>query len=257
MSYQKLEFGDNDIYLLVTTEDYIVINNNYGGLFVLNQNLEKIRDIELTDESIIDCAFSNENKLLMFCSERNVLIFADLVTGHCEEIPIDIDNWPCSPIYDWQEDKVTLFNYAGEQLVIDTKNSKACLTKNSSDKIKELIARGIVSFNFREKLAVTAHEAVEILDCKMGNVVNRIPLDGSYHDYEVSKAYFMAISENDVALLGKQTETKVQARENYFFMRGKFFLEDKEDCVILLSGNKADAGECMLEKYSVDSIMSE
>lgn len=249
MNYKKIEFLNNDIYLLSSTKDYIVINNNYRGLLVLNHDLEFKSNIDLSPDTIIDCVFSHENMLLMFCSERNLFIYIDLVTGYYKQIPIDVDNWICSPIYEWRGDKVTLFNYSGKKLIIDIKYATVYFTEKIHYRMKELISKKIISFNYIEGIAVGGTEEVEVLNCKTGNIICRIPVEGSYHDYEIRKSYFMEIGESNVVLLSNQKKRRLQPNENYFFMRGKFFTNAKEEGIILLSGDKSNVKKCLLEKY--------
>lgn len=255
MKYKRLEFLDNDIYLLSTTRDYIIINNNYRGFFVLNYAFKVILSIDLNLDVIIDCVFCHENMLLMFCSERSLFVYIDAETGYYKQIPVNGEDWICSPIYDWREDKVTLFNYTGEKLIVDIKNSTICLTENNDEKIKELISKRIINFNCIEGTAIGSYEAVEVFDCKTGRVIYQIPVDRNYHDYEMYKSCFMAIGENNVILLCKQKKRKLLPNENYFFMRGKFFSDLKEEGIILLSGDKANANKCLLEKYCFDNTV--
>lgn len=248
MKYKRIDFSDNDVYLLAAAKNYLVINDNYRGLYALDYDLKVVSNMALGKDIVFDNAFCRENRLLLFSGERREFYFCDLTAGNHLVIPID-DDWRCSPVYDWEENEVTLFDYAGKKLRIDMKDASACLEENTDNMVKELLTKGIVSYNREEKLAICAGKAAELLDRRTGRSVKRIPLEGGFHDYAVQGARFMALGEEKVLMLSGQKRKALFPRENCFFMRGRFFSREREEGAILLSGSKANARECSIEKY--------
>lgn len=248
MEHRRIDFRNNDAYLLATAKDYIVINDNYRGLLVLDYELKPVSNIGLGEDIVFDHVFCRENTLLLFCGERREFHFVDLTAGEQRAIPLDGD-WLCSPIYDWEGNEVTLFGYAGEKLRIDLKGGSACLAENGDSKVKAMIEKGIISYNREEKLAICANGAAALIDRITGRTVRRIPMEEGFHDYAVRGGQFMAVAEDKVLVLNGQNREVLSPRENCFFMRGRFFSREREEGFILLSGSKANARECSVEKY--------
>ena len=70
-----------ELYFLEITPDYVVINDEYRGLVVLNHNFELVRSVSLCEGVLVDQAISHGNELLLFCYDQDCAYYVDLADG--------------------------------------------------------------------------------------------------------------------------------------------------------------------------------
>ena len=132
-----LRVQNNDIYFLEKVADMIVINDNYKGILVYNNQLEKMDHIDLLENLMIYQAYKNESEyqILLDCPDSKCIVFVDLLTNEYKIISTGMyEKLIFSSLYYWEDVRIYLSTYKGEFYCIDLE--KESLSKvNLSNKI--------------------------------------------------------------------------------------------------------------------------
>ena len=76
-----------------------------------------------------------------------------------------------------------------------------------------------------------------------------------FHDIEVSKEFFAFISESEFVIYnGKKCILKLAPIDNFYFLRGTFFVAGEITYFYVLSSCNADCRYCKVERYLLETV---
>ncbi|SDW78070.1 hypothetical protein SAMN05444487_10680 [Marininema mesophilum] len=99
---KKRNEKENDLYITEVVSDKIVINNEYKGLKILDNDLETINIIDVFDDIAIHSVFINnkESKLILNCPDNDSVVYVDLKNDFLNVIKplnrkifVDVHSW--------------------------------------------------------------------------------------------------------------------------------------------------------------------
>lgn len=78
--YQR-EYKDNDVYIMSALLDFIVINDNYSGLVILDLSLNFVKKISLFNGLIITEMYKNffQRQVLIYSHDSRCFVFVDIL----------------------------------------------------------------------------------------------------------------------------------------------------------------------------------
>jgi len=105
---------DNDVYYCTRYGSKIIINNNYKGLYIINDKLVIEKRIDLFKDIIIYSGYTSvrQNKCVLFCPDNSCIVYVDIEKDKYYKINISEDIM-FSPRYYFLEDKCFVSDYNG------------------------------------------------------------------------------------------------------------------------------------------------
>jgi len=106
-------FENNDVYFIEIVMNKIIINNNYEGIIILDEQLNVIKSIKLTEQLIIDTAFIKDKEIVLFDYENQRLIYTNLESYDFRTIELsdEFEDIILTPYYEWIDHNLFLINY--------------------------------------------------------------------------------------------------------------------------------------------------
>ena len=70
---------ENDTYFLQTVGNFIVINDDYNGVIIMDSDFERIDNISIMEDlCIYNSVVIDENLLLLFCPDNEKFVLVDI-----------------------------------------------------------------------------------------------------------------------------------------------------------------------------------
>jgi len=259
----ELNVNNNDIYILETCLDKIIINDNYQGLLLLDTSLNILHAIPITKNLMIYAIYKNHNcqSLILYCPDNEQVILVDLQTfiNNITSLPKTLNNQMLSPNYYWHKDTLILTTFDGIFYQLVLKSNK--LQQIPYETIKRTYGH---FFNFWNQcqnytiLATYPHEASFIFQKDMktigffnytNNTTSLINnFDKGWHDVEYKNEFFAFIYEEKIELLHKSNKTVLTPQEHYYFLKMHFL---NENTIVVLSSNISNNLQCIIETYEI------
>lgn len=252
----------NDIYFMETINGRLLINYNYEGVLILDNELELLKKIKIYNGLVIERAVKKNNEILLICSENEKLVYINCLSYKYKIIQIKkFGNINFSDFFEWDENQVFLLDYKGNLFRLDLAKFQLQVAHDEKKAISiQKIRTNINTFSIQkiflsEKKVIVkkTSNVLELLDYTNNmKLIAEFP-KSHYYDFEMCGNFLAAISENKVVILNI-SNMKYQlyfSEEGYRFLRGKFMLEINNIFFVLLSGNKSDIYETTIKKYIV------
>ena len=262
------------LLFLDITEDYIVVNDGYHGLMIMDHSMNVVRNIELNDDVVITFSAKNKNKMLLVCYEEECAFYVDLEKGVTFKFDLkDLEDIYFSKIYFWENNNVFLFNYQGDVCVVfDLDHMK--MTKTVSDKgtekehflrYMELRNMDVLSYHHDNDTLLfvsgshyhiweNAVQKDKDMDITAAEQKDDLPSDKLYFKTDYTEDTIICVSERAI-MLSRKDDVKITLYPPYdlyrFIDAGIIKIEGKE-IVFALSNDNSAVGPTLLIKYDVD-----
>jgi len=264
---KKIILIGSDVYMVEATKDKIIINDGYLGITVLNYQLEKVKDIRLFDDLIIDFVFQRKtnNELLLYCFENKCLIFIDLNNYTHKIITLNgyFETNNFSRLFIWENDiiltdynhnfyKVFVCDGRVDKVSSSLVQKKYPLFFEICEKVKNSGIATYISESYVVLLNNLKTQEIELLNFfeqKQESV--RYPLKRT-HDFRYKNEHFLLIHEQQIDLvqsIGQRYQIKTKAP--WVFLRAKF-LESDNVRFVALSRNDRHQKKRKLFIYSLE-----
>lgn len=256
---------NNDLYVLECHQGIIIVNNNYSGINLYNENLQLLNTIDIFEGLLIHTVFKNpyKNEVILYCPDNQVFVYVNLETTFQKVINFmsDMDEFGLSNIYFWKGEEV-LFLYGNKRyykinlglfllqeldlLEVENKYPTFCRMLNESSKY--LVHEGgtekltyedrnnnvIAYFDFTKNMKITSK-----IPNKLGHEV--IYLEGMF--LSIHEEFIQAIKE------GKEV-ARIDTVTPYTFLKARKQSEQNTNFIVL-RGNKSNTQECFLSCYDI------
>ncbi|MED4732220.1 hypothetical protein P9597_29695 [Aneurinibacillus migulanus] len=125
-----------DVYFVELFQELIVLNNDYGGISVLDHNFKLLKEIKIMDNMLIYSSYKNvvTNELVLYCSDNNSLVYIDLNKFICKKLVVHTELHNFSKYYYWKEKEIVFVTYDGDFFKYNTE--KNTLLSENISKIK-------------------------------------------------------------------------------------------------------------------------
>ena len=134
----NIEIENNDVYVLGITKNYIVVNNNYNGLVVLDRDFSYLKNIDIDEDIVIYQLFSSEmnDYVIIQDIESETLYSIDIITDEILQVnwKLIFDNY-----YYVQKDTFYLKS-KNSQYLFDYQNLEPKLQKETKDNNNIILA---------------------------------------------------------------------------------------------------------------------
>ena len=251
--------SDNDIYFMEILDDLIVINDNYCGVIILNNNLEQVNKIELFDDITIYSSFKHSKELLLFCPDNDCFVYLNLYRYAI--IPLEsFKNCIFSPLYFWDKDNVILIDYQGHLVNVNLIQKRLGFIDENNKiwgKIRKEMKKmeGFWPYKIYEKekraIVISDNSRVRLIDYNQSTkVINEFNKE-EYHDFEWVNEYLVKISDDKVKVYYNNKDIIDKASKQYIFLKGKIMELDKSKFFFLLYAPRGNLSESRIEKIEL------
>ncbi len=264
----KKEF--EELYFIDVTSDYIVLNDCYRGLFILDFDFNIVRAIELGDDIVIGHSITSDNKILLFCYENECIFFVDLDFLEIKRIEMNsFSDIYFLELFEWNEDNVHLLGDNGEICIkIDLANGTVeKLSSSSNDSLKnhfrELLEYDVYAYDSTNTTVLTVQDGEYVLFDyknkklrKMNINIIEDPRERISSDLIYCKTCFndntiVRISERNIQIIssGNTIRYLYPPHESYRYNAGRMVKRDNNNAVIALCSDNSCNSAPFIIKY--------
>ena len=224
----ELFFNNNDIYILETYDDTIIINDNYQGLLLLNDSLHIKKQLPIPQNICIYSLYIEQNgkAIIAYSPDNEIMILIDTNTSHhCPiALPSALNNEVLSHNYYWNNNILifTTFNNDFYQLNY---------TSHQLQPITDEAVQKICSFDFTNNKQ---------------NIINNA--NNNWHDVEHNNNYFLFIAEDSIEAIHNDQKNSLKPQCDYIFLKAKFIQNNR---IVILSSKPSNSQESLLEIYEL------
>jgi len=260
-------FTNNDIYFIEVVSDKIVINDNYDGIFILDNELNIITSIKLLKDMVIDTSFIKEKEIVLYCYENQCLVHLNVETKAYKIISLQIDliDIIFLSLYEWIDDDLVLLAANGT-VFIHVNLLENVIYKMQNDAIDKLHFSIRDDLNKLSKLVVhKIYPVKKIAVVEANNTFNKINYKNDtefaltikpikFYDIEVTENCVVQVSEEEISMsYGGKFIKLYPTPEEYRFLRCKFITIDGINYLLLLLCSNADSSICKLERVTLET----
>lgn len=257
----RVEFENNDVYFMEVLKDMILINYNYSGLILFNNNLEQIHKLEVIEGLLIYSSYIHEREILLFCPENKCFVYFDFNLNEKKIIPLkEFEDWIFSPLYIWCRGNVLLSDYSGHFANVDLKNGKINMI-NIYDTVYQRMWVDIEKLReyqiykiFNEKKKALVHfqdSKVRLIDYNQDIKVIKEFRKENFYEFDWSNGYTAKISEKKIEIIYGNSIITYNSSNNYNFLRGRIMNFKGRVYIYILSGLKSNDKRGRIEKMEL------
>ena len=261
-----LEADDNDVYFMDIINDKIVMNDNYHGILVYDENFQLIKKIELFHDFIVDFALKGKDGILLFCYDEHVLVYFMIESLQCKMFSLKkFSDWIFSSLYVWDDEFVLLSDYNGNIIRLDLKNEKLAVETGEGrlkrfEKVYQNLRGLEVCKNLGAKKSAFISEKngmIELIKYTQGSENGFWVLydlkEEQFHDFDFERHYISAVGEEETHIIdmNKGQVQKCFADVGWFMIRGNFMVKNEEVFYFLLEGNKSEQLKMKIRKLGI------
>lgn len=273
-------FTDNDIYFMEIVSDKLVINDNYDGVFILDLELNMIKELKLFNDMSIYMSFIKDKEIVLYCEENQCLVHINTDTCEYKIFPLskEFEDIVFMPFYEWVDNDLILLSDNGNVMThVDLLNHAVNIIQENNDKYKSKIFDNWEKISGKVVYKVYSDECNAVVESNNKIVLYNYQKDEEsilliepnhfysndvssiyrYHDIEVKNGVIAEISERNVSILYKKEQIILGPEsKNEFFIRGKLTRIAGNDYLFLLQGSNSDPLKSVIEKYDL-SLLSD
>lgn len=249
---------NNDVYFLACVNNKIVINNNYRGVLILDNELNVIDTIELIDDLVIYSYYIYQNSILLYCPENNIVVLLNVATGKYVIISLlGFENEIFGEIYEWINDSIVLSTYKGNFVRINLTNivPKPLYCNECGMQVQKdyhFLKKHTVHKVFADETkAIVGNDELYLLDYRNHTVLSERIEQERYHDYELAGQYLVKISENKIGITDFKAEVDLKPKKGYIYLRAKCLNENGKRYIITLASDIENIEKSIIEKYPI------
>lgn len=238
---------DKDVYFMEVFPGKIVINDDYEGIMVLDDQLNVIETIGVED-IVIDASFKNAatKELAVFFHDDKRLFYFNFDSMTCQECNVKEDIPVLSKYYVWGSDEVIFATYDEDFYRYSMKENK--FAKIEQTYVKDQYESFYLFWSETKDLPVVRYDMdqLEIIVNTRNNRYyayqsdqDKVYLKSNYkpHDVEYSGEAAMFIQENIIELTAESNQMTLEPGDQMTFLRGRFLSPDK---IAVLSSHNDD-----------------
>lgn len=228
--------SDNDIYFIQTISDKIIVNDNYDGVLILDNNLNLIKVLKIFEGITVYSSFLNNinEEILLFCPDNECMVYINLTNYDYKVIYLKngFEELVFSNIYEWNMNCLILSTYNGEfySVSINENNIQKIDYKEVEKEYTELYTFYCESKNY-EIFRLFLDKNIAIINEKDRNIHMVIYKDQTKHvfynvttnfiDIDYREGVLAIVNENMVEIATKDDKVLIYPEENYMFLQGR------------------------------------
>lgn len=268
MLIKTKEFKQSDIYFMEVLSDKIIINDNYDGILILDNNLDLIKRLNIFEGITVYCSFiNNSEEMFLFCPDNECMVYIDIANYEYKVIYLNngLESLIFSNIYEWNENGLVLTTYKGEFY-------RVCAYERTIQKIdyKEIEKSYPDLCKFQQQLKkhkvirAFPHEYIAIIDDEKRNinilnvkdqtkyVLNNATVN--FLDFEFRGGTFVIVNENIIEIITTQDKSVLHPNKNYIFLKARFLSIQNDICFVTLSSSQSNVNYSKIDIFQLSTL---
>lgn len=268
MLIKTKEFKQNDIYFMEVLSDKIIINDNYDGILILDNNLDLIKRLNIFEGITVYSSFiNNSEEMLLFCPDNECMVYIDIANYEYKVIYLNngLESLVFSNLYEWNEKGLVLTTYKGEFY-------KVCAYEKTIQKIDykeiEKLYPDLCKFHqesIKHKvIRAFPHEYIAIIDDEKRNinllnvkdqtkyVLNNATIN--FLDIEFRGGTFAIVNENMIEIITTQDKSVLHPNKNYIFLKARFLSIPNDICLVTLSSSQSNVNYSNIDMFQLSTL---
>ncbi|WP_432748264.1 hypothetical protein [Pectinatus frisingensis] len=256
--------NNNDIYFIQTILDKVIINDNYDGILILDDNLDLIKRLKIFEGMTIYSSFINNvsEEILLFCPDNECMVYINLLTYEYKVIYLKnkFEKLIFSNLYEWNMNGLVLSTYNGELYSISIKEKKIrsidyeeaerdytqlykLLQESKEHKIYRIFPNEDMVLLYDEDSNIKVYN----YEGQTKHVLNNVSI--SSLDIDFREGIFAVVNENVLEIIANNNKVMIYPDENYIFLRGRLLSKHNNIYLIIVSSSKSDAGYSKVDMF--------
>lgn len=266
---KEFKQNDNDIYFIEILSDKIIINDNYNGILILDNNLELIKRLEIFDDITVYSSFINniDGEILLFCPDNECMVYINVETYEYKVIYLKngLENLIFSNLYEWNMNQLVLSTYNGKfyKICIDEK----IIQKIDYEEVERLYPKLYEFYQESTKqkvIKVFSDQCIAIIEEEKHNInafnykkqtkhaLNNA--SSNFIDIEFKEGIFVLVDENIIEIIAANDKQVMHPDENYIFLKAKFVSKLDCICLVTLSGSNSNVGYSKIDMFPISTL---
>lgn len=269
MRTTKKEFSC--LNFLDTTSKYVVVNDEYHGIIVIDTSFNEVRRIKLDDDIVVTCSVKHNDEMLLFCYEEECAFYVDLDKSIVHKFDLkDFDDMYFSRIYFWENDTVYLFADGGKKGAIVDLNCMKMIRSSPDglsesryfDLFVELNNENILSYDHDNNSALTVRNSHYHILNRNSKIADDmfLPFSQQEEGIPTDQIYYVMGFLNDMVLCVSELRMKVSVKDDadffidppyevYRFFGAKVISVDGRTIIFAMSYDNSAEGPFLLMRY--------
>lgn len=258
-----LPIKNNDVYILETCKNNIIINDNCRGLLALNTSLNIIATIPIENSPEIYSIYTqyDYSKVMLYCPEDQRMIFINLHTlySHIIAIPQNIEQQIFSPNYYWHENTFILttfsdlfyqYAFASNSLKQITKETVKAVTPVFFNFWKEYKSHTIINTYPHQNAFIfqQSPNTISFFDGSNNQTTSVHNFSGGWHDIEYNDGIFIFIHEDTIEIIQNKNKIILQPEPSYYFQKVRFI---NKNTIVILSSSHSETLQSTIKIYKI------
>lgn len=246
--------------------DKIIINDNYDGILILDNNLDLIKRLNIFEGITVYSAFINNNEeMLLFCPDNECMVYINIANYEYKVIYLNngFESLIFSTLYKWNENGLVLTTYKGEFYSVSV--YEKTIQKIDNKEIERLYPK---LYKFHQEL-IKQHKVIKIFPYEyiaiiedekrniyMLNFKNQIKyvLDitsVNFLDIEFREGTFAIVNENIIEIITTQNKSVLNPNKNYIFLKARFLSKLNDIYLVILRSNQSNVNYSKIDMFQL------
>lgn len=259
-----------ELYFIDVTSDYVVVNDQYQGVLILDFDFNIVKALKLGDDIAIGHSIVFDNKMLLFCYENECVFYVDLDLWEIKRIEMNMfSDVYFLDLFEWSKDYVYLLSDNGETCIkinlasLMAEEVPSSFENDLKDYFKELLEYNVCAYDSVNSTVLIVQSAEYILfDYKNGkmkrlniNLVEEakenISSDLIYCKTDFSDDTVVKICERNIQVLSKggAIDYLYPPYETYRYSAGKIIKINNSNVIFSLCSDNSCNSMPLLMKY--------
>jgi hypothetical protein len=245
--------NENDIYFIQPISNKIIINDNYDGILILDNNLNLIKGLKIFKDITIYSSFPNNinEEIILFCPDNECMVHINLINYDYNVIFLKdgLEKLVFSNVYEWNMSGLVLSTYIGEfySVSIHEKTIQRIDYKEIERGLTQLYVLHQESKKHKifrifpdEYLAIIGEKGRNINVVNYNDQTSHFFIDPTidFIDIDFRKGIFAIVNEFEFEINTIHDRTLIYPEENFMFLQGRLLNKLNNIYLIVLSSSK-------------------
>ena len=253
----------NDMYFFRIVDKTIIINDNYSGVLILNDNFAILKTLKLLEGIVIYSSYINSinKEILLYCPDNEAIVYINLKNYMYKVLQLrkGVENLILINLFEWNENNILLYTNNLEFIKINITKETIEQVDCNNENIDPLSYRLLNFKKEHEVIKIFQDEQVAVIKDKGNlNIFNYnnqnsfvINKDESFIDIEYKEGIFALIKEESIKLVSNSCEKIIYPDNNYIFLKAGIINNSRSPSLVVMCSAKSNVNRCKLLNYKI------
>ena len=253
----------NDMYFFRSVDKTVIINENYSGVLILNEDFKILKTLKLFEGIVIYSSYVNSinREVLLNCPDNEAIVYINLKKYMYKVLQLrkGVENLILTNLFEWNDNNIFLYTNNFEFIKINITKETIEQVDCNNENIDPLSYKVLNLNKEHEVIKIFYDEQAAVIKDK-GNlnffnynnqnsfVINK---DESFIDIEYKEGIFALIKEESIKLVTDSCEEILYPDTNYIFLKAGIINNLRSPSLVVMCSDKSDVNRCKLLNYKI------